>query len=170
MKKLLRSIRVIKISRSSNDAVSSGKDISRHVRGNAFRMAAHFRGEVPRMFFFFIRSFIEDPSDATSGFAADPGSPVTEGFAADPGSPVTEGFAADPGSPVTAGFADASGFCRYFRTLPGSCVFAGPAPFRTVSGSRRRPQKSKMFFVVCFRTSPERSSSSFRSENVIWSA
>ncbi len=158
MKKLLRSIRVIKISRSSNDAVSSGKDISRHVRGSAFRMAAHFRGEVPRMFFFFIRSFIEDPSDATSGFAADPGSPVTEGFAA------------DPGSPVTAGFADASGFCRYFRTLPGSCVFAGPAPFRTVSGSRRRPQKSKMFFVVCFRTSPERSSSSFRSENVIWSA
>ena len=123
MKKLLRSIRVIKISRSSNDAVSSGKDISRHVRGSAFRMAAHFRGEVPRMFFFFIRSFIEDPSDATSGFAADPGSPVTEGFAA------------DPGSPVTAGFADASGFCRYFRTLPGSCVFAGPAPFRTVSGS-----------------------------------
>ena len=98
-------------------------------------MAAYFRGEVPRMFFFFIRSFIEDPSDATSGFAADPGSPVTEGFAADPGSPVTEGFAADPGSPVTAGFADASGFCRYFRTLPGSCVFAGPAPFRTVSGS-----------------------------------
>ena len=158
MKKLLRSIRVIKISRSSNDAVSSGKDISRHVRGSAFRMAAHFRGEVPRMFFFCIRSFIEDPSDATSGFAADPGSPVTEGFAA------------DPGSPVTAGFADASGFCRYFRTLPGSCVFAGPAPFRTVSGSRRRPQKSKMFFVVCFRTSPERSSSSFRSENVIWSA
>ena len=158
MKKLLRSIRVIKISRSSNDAVSSGKDISRHVRGSAFRMAAYFRGEVPRMFFFFIRSFIEDPSDATSGFAADPGSPVTEGFAA------------DPGSPVTAGFADASGFCRYFRTLPGSCVFAGPAPFRTVSGSRRRPQKSKMFFVVCFRTSPERSSSSFRSENVIWSA
>ena len=123
MKKLLRSIRVIKISRSSNDAVSSGKDISRHVRGSAFRMAAYFRGEVPRMFFFFIRSFIEDPSDATSGFAADPGSPVTEGFAA------------DPGSPVTAGFADASGFCRYFRTLPGSCVFAGPAPFRTVSGS-----------------------------------
>ncbi len=158
MKKLLRSIRVIKISRSSNDAVSSGKDISRHVRGSAFRMAAHFRGEVPRMFFFCSRSFIEDPSDATSGFAADPGSPVTEGFAA------------DPGSPVTAGFADASGFCRYFRTLPGSCVFAGPAPFRTVSGSRRRPQKSKMFFVVCFRTSPERSSSSFRSENVIWSA
>ena len=58
------------------------------------------------MFFFFIRSFIEDPSDATSGFAADPGSPVTEGFAA------------DPGSPVTAGFADASGLCRCFRVLP----------------------------------------------------